>query len=75
MTVAISPLKGDYQEKGMICEFLPKCAFIERANRIEPFTVKMIKMSYCEKNKSECARYRLYNMEPEREVPDDLWPN
>lgn len=59
----------------MKCEFMPKCAFMERANKFEPFTVNLIRMSYCEKNVNECARYKIYAEDPETDVPDDLWPN
>jgi hypothetical protein len=58
----------------MECEFLSTCGFMERANRFEPFIVKMIIMSYCEKNKFACARYKLSNLLEEKEIPDDLWP-
>jgi hypothetical protein len=59
----------------MKCEFLPTCGFLVRTNRIEPYTARMIKLSYCEKDKLECARYRLSKNVPEEEIPDNLWPN
>jgi hypothetical protein len=58
----------------MECEILPICGFMERANKLEPFLVKIIKLSYCEKNKFACARYNLSNLLEEKEIPDDLWP-
>jgi hypothetical protein len=59
----------------MECEYILGCAFIENANRLEPFTVWMIKKSYCENNKYECARYRMKLSFPEKDIPDELWPN
>ena len=59
----------------MECEFLTRCEFIKKATEFEPFTVKMIRMSYCEQNKLRCARYRLSLSVPEKDIPDDLWPN
>ena len=59
----------------MKCEYLPTCGFLERTNRFEPYTVEMIKISYCEKNKSECARYKLSKTMLDNDIPDDIWPN
>ena len=59
----------------MVCEFMTKCGFMERAKKYEPFAVKMLELSYCEKNKYDCAIYRRYEEDPGKEVPDDLWPN
>jgi len=59
----------------MECEFLPRCVFIRKADKFEPFTVKMIKMSYCENDKFKCARYKLSLSLPEKDIPEDLWPN
>jgi len=59
----------------MECEYLSKCAFLKKADKLEPFIVKMIKMSYCIENKCECARYKLSLSVPEKDIPDDLWPN
>jgi len=59
----------------MICEYLATCGFLERTNRFEPYTAKMIKLSYCEMNKFECARYKLSKLVSEKDIPEDLWPN
>jgi len=59
----------------MKCEYLPECGFLERTNMLEPYTVKMIKLSYCENNKFECTRYKLSKLVSGMEIPDDIWPN
>lgn len=59
----------------MMCEFMPNCGFMERAKKFEPLSVKMVELSYCENNKYDCAIYKIYDEDPEKEIPDDLWPN
>jgi hypothetical protein len=42
--------------------------------RIVPFTVNMMKIKYCEFNKSRCARYILLQVYEMDKIPNDLWP-
>ncbi len=61
----------------MICEHLSVCTFMEKVVRLEPSTAKIIKLTYCEKDKYGCARYKVSKLlhVTEMDVPDELWPS
>jgi hypothetical protein len=50
---------------------------MERVTRMEPYTAKMMRLEYCERNFHECARYNVSRLLqiPEMDVPDEIWPS
>ena len=59
----------------MNCKHMSKCTFVEYGRQFAPFTAKMTKIKYCERNQLGCARYNAYQILDADLVPDDLWPN
>ncbi len=59
----------------MACEFLPQCGFIIEMARIKPYMAEVVRLTYCEKDMGDCARYMLAKVVPIGEIPDYLWPN
>jgi hypothetical protein len=59
----------------MICDHLTTCAFIDKTSRIEPVTAKIIRLTYCEKNKYMCAIYKVSQYLHIMEIPENLWPS
>ena len=61
----------------MTCELLKTCYFMERVSRMEPCTADILKLTYCEKDFHECARYNVSRLLliPEMDVPDEIWPS
>lgn len=59
----------------MICEYIKSCPFIKHMSNIVPFAVNMAKIQYCEYDKHQCERYKLSELFPYMELPDDLWPS
>jgi hypothetical protein len=43
-------------------------------SKIVPFTIKLMKIKYCESNKIKCARYKLLEVFEMDKIPDNLWP-
>jgi len=40
-----------------------------------PYTISMVKITYCEFNKSNCARYKMSKLLDDMEMPLDIWPS
>ena len=59
----------------MICEYLDTCSFIQHVSNIVPFTMNMIKVRYCELDKTKCARYRLAKICYMEMIPYNLRPS
>ncbi len=59
----------------MDCEYLADCGFVREMARIKPYMAQVVRLTYCEKDKGECARYMLAQVVPMATIPDYLWPN
>jgi len=59
----------------MICEHLNTCALLHQMSKSAPFTVNMVKIKYCNYDKSRCTRYNLSQFCNLEEIPETLWPS
>ena len=59
----------------MQCEYHNTCGFLEQTNRIDPFSVHSVEITYCNNDKLECMRYCLHQVLEKDLIPDHLWPN
>ena len=59
----------------MTCEKLQSCKFLEYMSNVVPYTTSMVKITYCEFNKSNCARYKMSKLLEDMEMPLDVWPS
>ena len=59
----------------MKCEKMQSCEFIEYMSNTVPYTISMVRITYCEFNKSNCARYNMSKLLGDLEMPIDLWPS
>lgn len=58
----------------MICELFEKCPFYNEKMPGEWGPGAMLRMKYCESDKSACARYIVAKMAGREHVPADLFP-
>lgn len=56
------------------CELLPGCLFFNDKMASMPAAADMMKSRYCHGNKSNCARYMVYQKLGRPKVPPDLYP-
>ncbi|MFD3156837.1 hypothetical protein ACFIJ5_08260 [Haloimpatiens sp. FM7330] len=59
----------------MTCENLKKCPFYNEKMPIDSAIGKMYKRTYCEGDKTKCARYNIGKVLGKQYVPSDLYPN
>ena len=59
----------------MNCEYLESCAFVQQMVRTDPLTAYTVRITYCNQDKKDCARYGLIQAVGPERVPDFLWPN
>ena len=59
----------------MTCKHLLKCGFIEKISGSMPHTTEMVKIKFCDGNKTRCAIYKVAEMEGIEHVPDDILPD
>ena len=58
----------------MNCEHFNTCSFIQHMSKIQPFTVNIAKIKYCDFNSHKCARFRLAKICHMENIPFDLSP-
>ncbi|HHW28039.1 MAG TPA: hypothetical protein GXX21_00580 [Syntrophomonadaceae bacterium] len=59
----------------MECENLKKCPFYNDKMDIESGLGQLYKRRYCEGDKTQCARYKVFQTLGREFVPVDLYPN
>jgi len=59
----------------MKCEHLKSCPFYNEKMDIESGLGKIYRRSYCEGDKTQCARYMVLTKLGKESVPADLYPN
>ena len=57
------------------CEKLQSCEFTKHMSNIVPYTISMVRITYCQFNKSNCARYKMAKILDDVEIPLHLWPS
>ena len=57
------------------CECLPKCAFFNDKMGEKPALADMMKLRYCKKDSSGCARHMVKVALGADKVPMDLYPS
>lgn len=63
------------RSKEVNCEFIDRCAFMEYIDKAEPLSANSVRATYCGNDKYGCARYGLYQVFADDDVPVYLWPN
>ena len=59
----------------MGCEYLQSCPFYNEKMDIDSGLGKIYRRSYCQGDKTQCARYMIATELGRESVPADLYPN
>jgi len=57
----------------MQCDRAQTCAFFGNKLALKPAVLELVKQTYCDHDKTQCARYQLITVG--LSVPDDLYPS
>jgi hypothetical protein len=57
----------------MQCDRAQTCSFYGNKMGLKPAVVELVKQTFCERDKNQCARYQL--IVAGLPVPDDLYPS